>query len=82
MGRGQELSRLGLREHELFISSLFQSRKRINAIICMNDWSTIAKPIILIANILNIPTFGVVEGGGKTSRMYMTTDVKDIHIQE
>lgn len=61
-GIGQELSKLGLREHEMFISSLFQSRKKIKAIICMNDWSTIAKPIILIANILNIPTFGVVEG--------------------
>lgn len=53
-------------------SALFLFKYKPTAIVTMNDWGAVTKKNILLANLLGIPTFGIVEG---------VQDFQDTHLK-
>ena len=51
-----------LQEHFVTYNEFVLSRIVPRAIVCMNDWDTVVKPVVKHANSCGIPTVGIVEG--------------------
>ncbi len=51
-----------LYDHFMSYNEFVLSRVVPRAIVCMNDWDTVVKPMIIHANACGIPTIGMVEG--------------------
>ncbi len=69
-GVTQEAKRLNIKT--LPYSSCFIFKYRPTAIVTMNDWGAVTKKNILLANLMGIPTFGIVEG---------VQDFQDTHLK-